>query len=134
MVGTGSFLPMTFLISRGLVDPLQLLVDKNTGALAPHYAAHNGHLKFLRWLKNYIDKLQSIGLPKDKVNMDVRDAYDCTLSHYAVRSGHLPVVMYNTDILKIPLNSFDKFGYNCLDYSIMYKKLYCFIYIYFCQG
>jgi len=67
LVGTGSFLPITFLISRGLVDPFKLLVDKNTGALAPHYAAHNGHLKFLRWLKNYLDKINDM-MMKDASN------------------------------------------------------------------
>lgn len=27
----------------------------------------------------------------------------------------------------------DKFNFSALDYSICYKKLYCFIYIYYCQ-
>lgn len=65
----------------------------------------------------------------------MKDYYGCSLLHYAARTGHLSVLIYlvevfckgNIDILK----SRDKFGYSVLDYTIVYKKLYCFIYIYY---
>lgn len=130
MTALNSFLPITFLILRGLVNPQKLLIDRNTGAMAAHYAAHHGHLKFLRWLADFVNQREE---NKNKnVNChDVRDFYNCTLAHYATRQGHLPILMYCSDVLNIDLDVMDKFNFSALDYSICYKKLYCFIYIYY---
>ena len=49
MVGSGSFLSSAMLIEKKSIDPLTFIVDKNCGALVGHYAAHYGHIKFLRW-------------------------------------------------------------------------------------
>jgi hypothetical protein len=53
MVGSGSFLASALLVKRGFIDPLTFVVDKNCGALVGLYAAHYGHIKFLRWLADF---------------------------------------------------------------------------------
>lgn len=72
---------------------------------------------------------------KEKYDIiSLKDYYECTLLHYAVRQGHLSVLIYLVEtfcegkmhILKMR----DKFGYSVLDYSIVYKRLYCFIYLF----
>ena len=63
--------------------------------------------------------------------LDVRDNYNCTLAHCAARQGHLPVVMFCCDCLNIDLDQKDSYQYSALDYCIYYKRLYCFIYLYF---
>ena len=118
------------LIEEGFIDPLTQVVDPNSGAMVAHYAAHHGHLKFLRYLqKNFQQKLgSSKGFP------DFKDSYDCNLAHYAVRQGHLPVLIYLVDSLHIDANQRDKFGYSPLEYSVVYKKLNCFIYLLYNRG
>ena len=137
-VTTGKFLPVTILIEKGHIDPKTQVVDPNSGAMIPHYAAHHGNLKFLRYLAmhfkkttispKFVDKNFRPGFP------DFKDNYDCNLGHYAVRQGHLPIMIYLADVLHINLDQRDKFGYSPLEYSIVYKKLNCFIYLLYNRG
>lgn len=135
LAATGSFLPLAFLIMRGLLEPQKVRLDKNTGAKAAHFAAHHGNLKFLRWLANFSRQRDDSSDKRDKQSnpLDVRDDYNCTLAHYSARQGHLPVVMYCCDGLNIDLDAKDTYDYSALDYCICYKRLYCFIYIYYCK-
>ena len=95
-----------------------------------HYAAHHGHLKFLRYLKKYFsNKLGSAkGFP------DFKDNYENNLGHYAVRQGHLPILIYLVDALHIDVGQRDKFGYSPLEYSVVYKRLNCFLYLLYNRG
>ena len=89
-VTQGKFLPVTIMIEKGHVDPFTQVVDPNTGAMMPHYAAHHGNLKFLRYLEMHFKKT----LDPSKGFPDFKDNYDCNLGHYAVRQGHLPIMIY----------------------------------------
>ena len=124
-IAAGSFLPAVLLINKGLVDPSEFIIDGNTGALIPHYAAHYGNLKFIRYLEKRYAKISKNAFP------EFRDNFNCTMMHYAVRQGHLPVLMYCAEVLEQDMSIRDKFGYNILEYSLMYKKLNCFIYLIF---
>jgi ankyrin repeat protein len=119
------------MIERGEVDPLKMIIDHNSGAMLPHYAAHEGNLKFLRYLvQHFMQNPASGGSGATHANAyDFRDFYDCTIAHYAVRSGHLPILMYAVETLKADLNVKDRYGYTPLDYSLVYKMPFCFIYI-----
>ena len=44
------------------------------------------------------------------------------------------MIMYLHETLGCDFSARDKYGYSCLDYAITYKKLYCFIYIYYKCG
>jgi hypothetical protein len=129
-VSGGCFLPIAILIEKEHINPLTQIVDPNTGAMIAHYAAHHGNLKFLRYLEMYFK--HSLG--PNKGFPDFKDLYDCNLGHYCVRQGHLPVLIYLADKLHIDINSRDKFGYSPLEYSIVYKKLNCFIYLLYNRG
>ena len=54
LVGSGSFLGASLLIYKKEFDPLTFALDKNCGTLVGHYAAHYGHIKFLRWLVQHV--------------------------------------------------------------------------------
>ena len=81
MVGSGSFLASSLLISRDFIDPFSFIVDKNCGALVPLYAAHHGHNKLLRWLVDHNEskKGQEIDFTK------MVDKFNCNIAHYATR-------------------------------------------------
>ena len=113
-------LPAAFLIDKGKIDPSTFVVDANTGSLIPHYAAHYGNLKFIRYLERHY---------KDGGFPDLKDNYNCGMVHYCTRQGHLAILMYCAEILGHDLTNRDKFGYNALEYSLMYKRLNCFIYL-----
>ena len=119
MIGKGSFLPIIVAAEKDQVDPSKIIIDTKSGATTAHYAAHYGNLKFLRW---YL---------KQEYQPDIQDFYQCTLLHYSVRQGHLPILIYLVENFKISLTARDKFGYSVLEYSLIYKKLYCFIYIFY---
>ena len=93
-----------------------------------HYAAHHGNVKFLRWLINWIRKATLFNFDKHL------DFYDCNIAHYAVRQGHLPIVMMINDEIGVSMKQRDRFGYSCLEYSLMYKKLHCFLFVYYKYG
>ena len=38
------------------------------------------------------------------------------------------------DEVGISMKHKDRFGYSCLEYAMMYKKLYCFLFIYYKYG
>ena len=120
LIGKGSFLPATLLINNNIINPQTLVIDKNTGSYIAHYAAHHGNLKFIRW---YVQKYG----PSHCATL--RDNYQCTLLHYAVRQGHLPVLMYLEQNCKMDLNQKDQFGYSVLEYAMVYKKVFCMLYI-----
>jgi len=130
-IGKGSFRPVTYMIEEGQVDPLKLVIDHESGAMLPHYAAHHGNLKFLRYLVDHFMRNPTSGGSGATLasSFDFRDHYNCSIAHYAVRQGHLPVLMYAVETLKTDLALRDKFGYTVLDYSLIYKMPFCFIYI-----
>ena len=37
--------------------------------------------------------------------LDFRDNYNCTIAHYAVRKGHLPILMYAVEVLGADLSA-----------------------------
>lgn len=121
LIGKGSFLPAALLLDNNVIDPARFIVDPNTGARVAHYAAHHGNLKFLRWYEAKYGAAQMAGL---------RDDYNCSLLHYAVRQGHLPAVMFLEKTCGMPLRLQDKFGYSALEYAMVYKRVYCFIYLF----
>ena len=102
-------------------DPRTMTIDFESGATVAHYAAHHGNLKFLRWL---VHKYPDI--PESRLS----DFYNCGLVHYATRQGQLPCLMYLVESGS-PLDMVDRFGYSALDYALVYKRLYCFIYLYY---
>ena len=133
MIGKGQFLMASVLIDQGHLIPERMIIDHNTGAKVPHYAAHYGNVKFFRWMVSHYAKTMDPEEISSFFN-SMLDFYKCTVSHYAVRQGHLPLLMYLTDVLKISMYERDQFGYTILDYSLAYKKLYCFIYLYYRCG
>ena len=68
-----------------------MIVDHNTGAMLSHYAAHHGNLKFLRYVISWIRKERKKNRASGKTVppivelFDMRDHYNCTIVHYAVR-------------------------------------------------
>ena len=44
------------------------------------------------------------------------------------------MIMYLKEALGCDFGARDKYGYSSLDYAVTYKKLYCFIYIYYKCG
>lgn len=124
-IASGSLLPAALLIERGKIDPTTFVVDANTGSLIPHYAAHYGNLKFIRYLERYF---------REKGFPDLKDNFNCGMVHYSTRQGHLPVLIYCLEILEQDLSSRDRFGYNALEYSLMYKRLNCFLYLLYNRG
>lgn len=133
MIGKGQFLVASVLIDKGYLSPERIIIDHNTGAKIPHYAAHHGNIKFFRWMVSHYAKSMDPEEISSFFN-SMLDFYKCTVSHYAVRQGHLPLLMYLTDVLKIGMYERDQFGYTILDYSLVYKKLYCFIFLYYRCG
>ena len=43
-------------------------------------------------------------------------------------------MIYLVDVLHTDVNTRDKFGYSPLEYSVVYKKLNCFIYLLYNRG
>lgn len=121
LIGKGSFLPAALLLDNNVIDPGRFIVDPNSGSRVAHYAAHHGNLKFLRWYEAKYGAAHVAGL---------RDHYNCTLLHYAVRQGHLAVAMFLEKTCGIPLTAQDQFGYTVLEYAMVYKRVYCFIYVF----
>jgi hypothetical protein len=76
--------------------------------------------------KKYADADYNIFRTKDK--------YGLTLTHYAARSGHLPVLMYCVEVLDVPPETLDDFGNSAVDNSLIYLRLYCFIYLWYARG
>lgn len=98
-----------------------MILDHNTGSKVTHYVAHHGNLKFLRYLK----------LKLSAEDLQLKDDFNCTLIHYGVRQGHLPILIYCVETLKIDLDARDHFGYTALDYSLIYVKPHCFVYLFY---
>lgn len=118
-------LPITMLLEKGYCEP-RMMVDLATGATAMHYAAHKGHLKFLRWMVHKY--------PNDQELFNVKDKYGLNVAHYAARTGQLPCLMYAVEHMNVPADVPDNFNSTPLDLTIHYKQLYCFIYLYFSRG
>ena len=109
-----------------MIEPHTYIVDQNTEATVIHFAAHFGNLKFLRYLhKKYADADYNIFKTKDK--------YGLTITHYAARSGHLPVLMFCVEILDVPADIQDNFGNTAVDNTMIYLRLYCFIYLWYAR-
>ena len=81
MVGSGSFLGPALLVDRNLIDPFSFIVDKNCGALVGLYAAHYGHVKFLRWFVDHNKDKKGEAIDFTKMN----DQFNCNIAHYATR-------------------------------------------------
>jgi hypothetical protein len=128
MVGSGSFLGAAVLIERGHFDPITFVLDKNCGTLVGHYAAHYGHIKFLRWMVTHIGANQYYQYDQ------MVDNYGCNMAHYSVRQGHLHILIWLASDLGINLKSRDVYGYSPLDYSIIYTKFHCFLFIIYKYG
>ena len=113
------------------MNPLQVIIDQSTGAKIAHFAAHHGDVKFMRWL---VDDITQKAMNKEDILTRFRedkDMYGCSLVVYAARQGHFPMVMYLIEELKVDPHSKDRFGNSACDYVLTYKKLWCFIYLFF---
>ena len=62
LIGRGSFRPACFLIEHDYIDPMKFVIDTNSGAMLPHYAAHHGNVKFLRYFNSWIHQNKKEGI------------------------------------------------------------------------
>jgi len=62
------------------------------------------------------------------------DQFNCNIAHYATRQGHLTILIWINEKLSIDFKIQDSYGYGVLDYSVIYKKLNCFMFLVFKCG
>jgi len=115
-------MPIIGLIARGEIDPKKYVIDMNTGATALHYTGHFGKLKALKTLIEVfkVDPLTQL------------DSYKLTVAHYAARSGELSTLVYLSKVCSSIMSVPDQYGYTPLHYTVMYSKVYSFIFL-FCK-
>jgi hypothetical protein len=111
------------LIEKKLLDPCTFVVDYNTGANVFHYVGHFGKMKALKVL-----------LTKFRVDPNTLDFYKLTCAHYAARTGELGVLSELSKIENCDVNRPDCYGYTPLNYSIMFSKIYAFLFLYYKKG
>ena len=88
----GSFLPITLLAHKGLVDVNQFIVDLQFDAKLIHYIGHWGKLKPL---KCFVEKLG--------IQLDSKDKFGQTVAHYAARKGQLGCLVYLHDKVNLDI-------------------------------
>ena len=73
-IAQGSFLPVTLVASKGLIDVNEFVVDASQGAKLVHFMGHFGKLKALR---TFVDRFD--------LRLDEEDSAEHTIVHYAAR-------------------------------------------------
>jgi hypothetical protein len=63
----------------------------------------------------------------------MQDFYKLTASHYAARNGEIKILIYLLE-QNADLGLLDNFGFSPIHYTLMYNKVYAFIFFYFKLG